>query len=141
MKTSREERFELLAVAQKDLLVELANDILKSADVHVVKHPRAALLMLPAKDRVAGGLFYAGEVLVMEAEAEVNGQKGYSMSMIIDEERALAAAIVDAAAEDIAFAKSVERLLSKTSAETMNRKEMAWRETLSTKVDFQILDK
>lgn len=62
-----------------------------------VLHQGSGLCMVPARDSARGTVHHLGEVLVSEARVRLGGAEGYGACLGPDLQRALAAAIVDAA--------------------------------------------
>ena len=83
--------------APTERLKELADRCLRSARAEVVSRPRQALMMARVKETVDGEIFNLGEVLVTSCEVTLDGEPGWAMVVDHDPERALCAAIVDAA--------------------------------------------
>jgi alpha-D-ribose 1-methylphosphonate 5-triphosphate synthase subunit PhnG len=109
--------FAALAVADRDRLAVLAEQILELADsVDLVAGPRPATMLVELTESVRAQPFYLGEVVVTEATVRINGCRGDSTILGLDEERALAAAVCDAAAEAGVLAAEVARLVQETEA-------------------------
>lgn len=90
---------ETLARADADRLKAMAETLLDAlGDVEVLAS-RTGLVMLPLRDTVKGTDFHLGEVLVSEAHLRLPcGTEGYGMVIGRDLERAMAMAVIDAAA-------------------------------------------
>jgi alpha-D-ribose 1-methylphosphonate 5-triphosphate synthase subunit PhnG len=96
-------------------------------------------VMLPMRDTVAGTDFHLGEVLVAEAHIRINHTEinGYGMVTGRDLERAMAMAVIDAAAM---AGTDKERLARFVSAEAMRIKavdEQRLRAVEATRVEMQ----
>lgn len=89
---------DLLARADAVRLAALAEQVLPRLGAVEVIHSRTGLVMLPMRDTVQGTDFHLGEVLVSEAHIRAAGTDGYGMVIGRDLERAMAMAVVDAAA-------------------------------------------
>ncbi|WP_066815236.1 phosphonate C-P lyase system protein PhnG [Frigidibacter mobilis] len=89
---------EILARADATRLVALAERLLPDLGAVEVIQSRTGLVMLPMRDTVQGTDFHLGEVLVAEAHIRAAGTEGYGMVVGRDLERAMAMAVVDAAA-------------------------------------------
>ncbi|MDP3338756.1 phosphonate C-P lyase system protein PhnG [Frigidibacter sp.] len=88
----------LLARADAARLAALAERLLPALGAIEVVQSRTGLVMLPMRDTVQGTDFHLGEVLVAEAHIRAAGTEGYGMIVGRDLERAMAMAVVDAAA-------------------------------------------
>lgn len=88
----------ILARADAARLAALAERLLPGLGAVEVIQSRTGLVMLPMRDTVQGTDFHLGEVLVAEAHIRAAGTEGYGMVVGRDLERAMAMAVVDAAA-------------------------------------------
>jgi alpha-D-ribose 1-methylphosphonate 5-triphosphate synthase subunit PhnG len=88
----------VLARADVARLTTLAEVLLPRLGRVEVVQSRTGLVMLPMRDTVQGTDFHLGEVLVAEAHLRAAGAEGYGMVVGRDLERAMAMAVVDAAA-------------------------------------------
>lgn len=103
----REEWFEIMAQGPREPLVALVDRLLEEEDrgeegegrLEIIKEPKAAVLMVRARDTARGEIFNFGEALVTEAEVRFYGQTGYMLILGDDQMHALAGAICDAALE------------------------------------------
>ncbi|SMC70693.1 phosphonate C-P lyase system protein PhnG [Rhizobium sp. RU36D] len=98
-----------LARADGDAMKAMAEYLLPGlGDIDVVQS-RTGLVMLPLRDTVADTDFHLGEVLVAEAHIRLPGTsvEGYGMVTGRDLERAMAVAVIDAAA---AAGKETDRI-------------------------------
>lgn len=66
-------------------------------DLTVLRN-RTGLVLLPLTDTVTGAAFYAGEILLAEAQVRCGTTEGYGACLGRDLEQALALAVIDAAA-------------------------------------------
>lgn len=90
-----------LARAEAGRLKALAEELLPVLGEVEVLQSRTGLVMLPMRDTVEGTDFHLGEILVAEAQVRLPGHgsaEGYGMVSGRDMERAMAMALVDAAA-------------------------------------------
>ena len=127
---------DVLARADAVRLAVLAEDVLPALGPVEVVQSRTGLVMLPMRDTVQGTDFHLGEVLVAEAHIRTSTTEGYGMVVGRDLDRAMAMAVVDAAAslgqtpEIIAF---LHREASAQVAADLAR----LREVESTRVDME----
>lgn len=89
---------DVLSRADADRLTALAEGVLPDLGPVEVVQSRTGLVMLPMRDTVQGTDFHLGEVLVAEAHIRAAGTEGYAMVVGRDLNRAMAMAVVDAAA-------------------------------------------
>lgn len=139
---SRERRCGLLAVADADALVHLADRCLADGVAPtLLAGPEVGLTMLDVREPVCGDRFYLGEVLVTSAEIELGGARGWAMRMGSDREATLAAAVCDAEVEAArALAGEVEQLCHRTAAAVAGADAVGRAELAATEVHFEELD-
>ncbi len=134
---TRDERFEAIAVAEPSRLVAIADRVLATREVAVLRPPAAASVMMRAIESAEGTTFNLGEVSVCEAEVQIGDVRGYAMVMGFDAAHALAGAIVDAAAEAMLFeAAEIERLLTDAHDARGRREDEEWAALAATRVEF-----
>ena len=137
----RKERFELIAIARKEKLNLIAEEVRKSLKVKVIKQ-NTALIMMRARDSVEKEVFNLGEVLVSEAWVEVNGVLGYSLVLGDDTEKALAGAILDAVCElRHPLSKKIVNMLKEEKEYYEKERAKEWMRIKSTKVEFEVMAK
>ena len=104
---------EVLARADDGGLKALAAACLDAMEGVEVLSSRTGLVMLPMRDTVKGTDFHLGEVLVAEAHLRLPcGTEGYGMVIGRDLERAMAMAVVDAAAARGIEATAIARFVA-----------------------------
>ena len=97
---SPERRCELLAIADRAELIELAESCATSAPAPVVRRaPEIGTILLDVREPIAHDRFHLGEVLACQAEVSVGGAVGWSMRLGDDRLATLAAAMCDATVE------------------------------------------
>jgi len=89
---------DVLARTDATRLIALAEGVLPSLGAVEVIQSRTGLVMLPMRDTVQGTDFHLGEVLVAEPHIRTANSEGYGMVVGRDLDRAMAMAVVDAAA-------------------------------------------
>ena len=140
---SRENRAALLARATPEELERLAEETLaRTGDPVVLSGPDVGMVMMQVREPVAEERFYLGEVLVTQTEVELGGHRGWCMRLGDDRQAALAAAILDAAAEapDEAGRTSVEALCQQVAEREAAADQAEWAEVAPTEVRFEELD-
>ena len=127
-----------MAKAEREEVAALASGIKKYYQPVIVKEPAKTLTMIKVRDPVRRGMFYIGEVIVCEAQVEIDGEPGLSVMMGDDEEKALNAAIIDAAVNKGVFG-DIETLtiLEEKQNQCMMRENALY---LRTMVNFESMD-
>lgn len=133
---SREERFEAFALASERDLVTLADHVLSAREVSVLRPPQSGAVMMRAIETAEGSVFNLGEVSVTEAEVELSGERGYAMVMGYAPEKALAGAVLDAAAEAGIESEAIAKLLEQAMRDEHERRAAEWQALAPTRVEF-----
>ena len=135
---NREERFEAISGADCGLLVRLADQVMESLEVDVIREPVVGLLMTRAEEPSERLPFNFVEVVVTEAEVIAGGERGYSMVMGRSPEKALAAAVLDAAVESgHTMSADIEGLLADEANAAGHRMQERWNAVAPTQVLFE----
>src|SRR5438034_7984192 len=135
-----ERRFAALAVADRRLLVALADRILHEvADVELLGVPGPATMLVELTESVRGQAFHLCEVVVSEASVAVRGVRGDGLVLGSDTERALAAAVCDAAAEAGVLGAEVEALVADALAAADAERARRAAAVGATRVDLEVL--
>ncbi len=137
-----EERAELLASAEPDELVDLAERCIEQfGEPHLLVAPETGLVVMQVREPVRRERFHLGEVVVTRAEVHLAGHRGWSMRVGRDRLAALAGAICDAVANaDGALADEVAQLCVRTRDAVVTRDAEAWADLVTTTVAFEELD-
>lgn len=150
----REERARLLAVAETDELVELADSVLgRCGRLEVVRPPEVGCVATQVVDPVEGERFLLGDVLACQAEVSLAGVRGWAMRLGDDRAAVLAAAVCDAAAQidgaqidgaQIEGARAgtgaeVDALCARVAARLAERDAAEWAALALTVVEFEEL--
>ncbi|MFM2388660.1 MAG: phosphonate lyase system protein PhnG [Pseudomonadota bacterium] len=125
-----------LARADADRLAALAEELLPGLGPVEVVQSRTGLVMLPLRDTVQGTDFHLGEVLVAEAHIRAAGTEGYGMVIGRDLNRAMAMAVVDAAAS-VSQTPEIRAFLHREAAEQAATDTARLREVEATRVDME----
>jgi alpha-D-ribose 1-methylphosphonate 5-triphosphate synthase subunit PhnG len=138
-----DERAELLAFAQRDELVPLAERLLSEGlldALSVVRPPQVGLVLLQVREPVAEERFYLGEVLATQCSVELDGTPGWSMRGGDDRLASLAGAVLDAvAAADLPEAEQVRQLCTQVARRRRREHEAEWEQIAPTAVTFEEL--
>jgi len=140
---SVERRAELLAALDADTVVALAEEVLRAGDdLRVITGPELGMVMLQVREPVAEERFYLTEVLVSRAEVELRGARGWAMRAGDDGLAALAAAVLDAAADvDADHRVAVDALCAATERRLADGRDAELAELAPTTVQFADLDR
>jgi alpha-D-ribose 1-methylphosphonate 5-triphosphate synthase subunit PhnG len=87
----------VLAFADRTTLSALAEKAVSGKDVLLLKKPEKTMILLKIHEPVKQGRFYLGEALASHCAVEIDGVRGASVLLGDDMEKALAAAVLDAA--------------------------------------------
>jgi alpha-D-ribose 1-methylphosphonate 5-triphosphate synthase subunit PhnG len=140
MSYSVEERYAALAVAERGRLVDLADAILRSVgDVRMLATPGPATMLVELTESVRCQPFHLCEVVVSEASVSVAGCRGDGLVLGADTERAVAAAVCDAAAEAGLYREAVEHLVADTLAGLDEDRRRWAAQVATTRVELEVL--
>ena len=135
---TREQRMEALGIADEAALVDLADRVLDSVEVEVLRGPSVGLLMVRAEEPSDRLPFNLAEVTVSEAEVSAEGDRGYAMVMGRCPEKALAGAILDVAVErGHPLSAEIESLLQHAVATEEERVRRELQRVAPTRVRFE----
>lgn len=135
----REDINELAQLVDINKLESFYKEIDENYKIKVLTKPTEQTLLVPVKDPISGGSFYAGEVLVTSTIVQVEQTKGWSMVMDLNEKISLYTAVLDACYEaDINKEKIVSLLLDakKAKQESLERTN---KKVNSTRVSFDLM--
>ena len=130
--------FKIMAKANRNEIISLADKIRNGHDVVIVKEPEKALTMIKMREPVKESLFYLGEVIITEATVSVNGVNGTAVVMGDDYEKTLSMAIIDAAYNGNFFED--EKVLIKLEEEQISNEEKENAMFMKTMVNFHSMD-
>lgn len=134
-------RYEILAEAEISVLRRWAEAVTATHQVLVLKPPNVCLVHLQARDPVQGGAFFLGEVLISECRVEIDGTFGYGCALGEDYERALCAAIIDAAVNlHHPLSASIGQDLEGQRMEIRQRRLAQMHLSGRTRVDFDVME-
>jgi phosphonate C-P lyase system protein PhnG len=140
MRYNAEQRYATLAVADRDRLVGLAEEILGAVeDVELLSVPGPATMLVELTESVRRQPFHLCEVVVSEASVSLVGYRGDALVLGADTERAVAAAVCDAAAEADIHRAAVEHLIAETAAGLERDRARRAAELAATRIDLEVL--
>jgi alpha-D-ribose 1-methylphosphonate 5-triphosphate synthase subunit PhnG len=140
VRTTREDRWALLAAARPDELIELADACLAVAtNFHVIVPPQVGYVSTQVREPVLKQRFLLGDVLACRAEVELNGARGWALRLGEDRAAVLAMAILDAAMADDGPTDGIDRLCVDLAARRRLDEAAEWAEIADTVVEFEEL--
>jgi alpha-D-ribose 1-methylphosphonate 5-triphosphate synthase subunit PhnG len=135
----REELNFVLQHSDLTKLESLYKKIDKTHGVTVVNQPTSQTLLVPIKDPISGGEFYAGEVLVTSSIVSVNNAQGWAMVQDDNEKLSLYIASIDAVFESKEFENEINELYQETLQTIEKEKAIINQKVNSTKVSFDLM--
>lgn len=135
----REDVNSLAQLVKKEELKKLYKKINEKHSIKVLTAPTEQTLLVPVKDPISGGEFYAGEVLVTSTIVSVDDIKGWSMVMDSNEKLSLYTAVLDASYEANILKDEIKSILkdAKKSEEKKNKEQN--KKVNSTRVSFDLM--
>ena len=107
--------------------------------VKVLTIPTEQTLLIPVKDPISNGSFYAGEVLVTSSIVEVKKTKGWAMIMDSNNELSLYVATLDACFEANIYKDEIINILQNAKNENDEKNKIINQKVNSTRVSFDLL--
>jgi len=135
----REEINDLAQLVQIEKLEKLYKKIDENYKVKILTQATEQTLLVPVKDPISGGSFYAGEVLVTSTIVQVEDVKGWSMVMDLNEETSLYTAVLDASFEANICKEEIESLLIDAKKIKEENIKKTNRKVNSTRVSFDLM--
>lgn len=137
----RKERTKILVHCEKEFLQAWADRFDKEAPYQVLEKPSQSLTMVKMRESAQKSLFYLCEVLISEARVECNGVIGIGMIQGIEEEKAYALAVIDAAFRaHLPGVKELEEELRKKAKQQEEEMRIRREGIEKTKVNFETMD-
>lgn len=135
----REQLNQWLQHAPVDELFALQRRIEEKATVELIQKPVAQTLLVPVCDPINSGSFISGEVLTTSAIVQVDKANGWAMVMDVNNELAIALAVLDGAfAAEILKEQVVELALQGKNGMEHERAQLNAK-VKSTRVAFDLL--
>ena len=135
----RESINELAQLLCLEKLEQLYKQVDATHELKVLTAPTEQTLLVPVKDPISQGSFYAGEVLVTSTIVQVNGVKGWSMVMDSNETLSLYTATLDACFEANIFKDEIISLLQEAHKGAQQQREELNQKVNSTRVSFDLM--
>lgn len=151
MQIQREQLNFILQSALLDVLENLAQKIQEHFTLEILQNPTQQTLMLPVKDPISGGEFYAGEVLVttsLVALQDKDNTKAQGFAMVLDDNPSysLYIAIIDAyyglsLGLDLqdSITQEIQALVIKTQEKIKQAQMLKNHEVDKTRVNFELM--
>ena len=135
----REDINNLAQFVSLEKLEKLYKKIEKKNKIVVLTNPTEQTLLVPVKDPISGGEFYAGEVLVTSTIVQVQDTKGWSMVMDTNEKLSLYTAVLDACFEAKILKEEIKNLLKETKKDIEDKRKKLNKKVNSTRVSFDLM--
>ena len=139
---NRRRRTRVLAEGRPQLASELAALIESRVEVIEVTAPHQGLVMCQVRETARNSRFYLGEALMTECRVRIGDTEGLGAVLGMDDERARAMAVVDAALSQpvpLDVAPEVERRLLEAESELDRKQERLNRQVMASKVSFDTM--
>jgi alpha-D-ribose 1-methylphosphonate 5-triphosphate synthase subunit PhnG len=120
-------------------LKKLYEKIDENYGVKVLTAPTEQTLLVPVKDPISNGSFYAGEVLVTSTIVQVENTKGWAMVMDSNEELSLYIASLDACFEANIYKNEIIDILENAKNDNEEKNRKVNQKVNSTRVSFDLL--
>jgi alpha-D-ribose 1-methylphosphonate 5-triphosphate synthase subunit PhnG len=141
MEIQREDLNYILQQVPIDILENIYKKVDTKFNITILSQPSSQTLLVPVKDPISGGEFYAGEVLVTSTIVEVNKNKGWSMVQDENEKLSLFIATLDAVFEQNDEIKDeIITLCIKTKKYIEEEKNILNKKVNSTRVNFDLME-
>lgn len=135
----REDVNDLAQFVPLEKLEKLYKKIDKKYEVKILTIPTEQTILVPVKDPISGGEFYAGEVLVTSTIVQVEKTKGWSMVMDTNEKLSLYIATLDACFEAKIMKDEIKNLLKETKKNIEISRKKFNKKVNSTRVSFDLM--
>jgi alpha-D-ribose 1-methylphosphonate 5-triphosphate synthase subunit PhnG len=120
-------------------LEKLYNKIDKELGVNVINQPTSQTLLVPIKDPLSGGEFYAGEALVTSCIVEVDKVQGWSMVQDNNSLLSLYIATIDAVFDRGEFSNEIKNLYIQVREKLEDENKKINQKVNATKVNFDLM--
>ena len=135
----REDINSLAQLVKIEELKKLYEKIDENYGVKVLTAATEQTLLVPVKDPISNGSFYAGEVLVTSTIVQVEDTKGWSMVMDSNHESSLYIASLDACFEANIYKDEITNILEKAKNDNEEKNKKTNQKVNSTRVSFDLL--
>lgn len=135
----REEINYIFQKASIQELKKLYKKIDEKLGVNIINQPTSQTLLVPIKDPISGGEFYAGEALVTSCIVEVDKNQGWAMVQDDNEELALYIASIDAVFDAGIFFSDIENLYIQIIGQLEAEEKKINQKVNATRVSFDLM--
>ncbi len=130
--------FRIMNRADRNVILEYANEITRKNKAVIIKKPEKSLAMVKMREPVKESLFYIGEVIVTDAIVSIRNKTGRAVAMGDDFEKTLAMAVIDAACNCGCFNHESELVTLEREQQKQIEKENTM--FMKTMVNFNSMD-
>lgn len=130
--------FKAQLLNHKDLR-KIYEKIKEKANIEILSPPTEQTLLVPVKDPISGGSFYAGEVLVTSCLVKVENTQGWSMVIDKNEKISFYIAVLDACFESGLYKDEITNLLLNAQKTAENKNKKINKKINSTRVSFDLM--
>ena len=110
-------------------------------EIRVTKEPSICLTMVRAEDSLERQEFFLGEALTSECEVSVDGRAGFGLCLGEEPQRCYCIAVLDAFLQGgLAADERIEAFLDAQREVVQERDRADYARTLSTRVDFKLME-
>lgn len=135
----REQLNYCLQQAAEDEIFALHRRVEEQATVELIQKPVAQTLLVPVRDPINSGSFISGEVLTTSAIVQVNKVNGWAMVMDVNNELAIALAVLDGAFAAEILKEQVVALARQGEAAVEHQRAELNAKVKATRVAFDLL--
>lgn len=129
----------ILQNANKNNLETLYKKIDEKYEVKIINQPTSQTILVPVKDPITLGEFYAGEALVTSCIVKVSSYQGWAMVQDDNEDLALYIATIDAVFECGEFENEIKNIYEQTVKLLQKEEELLHKKINATKVSFDLM--
>ncbi len=140
MKIQREELNFILQHTPLEILKDLYKKIDELFEITILSQPSTQTLLVPVKDPITDGEFYAGEVLVTSCIVKIDNEKGWSMVQDENEQLSLYIAVFDAIFETSRFQDDIIKIALVTKEKIQEKSNILNKKINATRVSFDLME-
>lgn len=131
----------ILAKCDTDILKMLAEPVMETHSVTILRKPAKTMVMIRMKETVAKAQYYLGEMLACEAMIQLGGSKGFALMAGDDLDKVLYGAVIDAALkEKIPECAEISKILLEQENKIWLEEQREIQKHKATQVKFETLD-
>lgn len=130
----------ILGKSPSRFVTDLAAPVMAAHSVQIIRPPMKTLVMVKMRETVAGAEFYLGELLASEAMVEITGEKGFALVTGDDPNKALSAAVLDAALKALPEREALIGALEAQEKKLLDEEARLKRLYRQSRVRFETMD-